>query len=54
MNIFALLFIGKIQTFLVTDSHGDQATYNSPKRERLRSKGRFSIVATHFKLKCVI
>jgi len=31
-----------------------QPSYNSRKRERPRSRGRSSIAATHFKVKCVI
>jgi len=54
MNILALVFIGKIQMFLVRDSQGDRATYNSRKSERPRSRGRSSIAATYFKVKCVI
>ena len=54
MNVLALVFIGKIQMFLVRDGHGDRVMYNSRKRERPRSGGRSSIAATHFKVKCVM
>ena len=53
-NILALVFIGKIQMFLVRDCHGGRAKYNSCERERPRSGGRSSIAATHIKVKCVI